>query len=88
MVGFKIIDAIGWTVSSQNSYVTVFVFGDRIFEESIKFKWGQKGRALSDTREVAVFLLCEETARKPVSIYKPERELSPETDPDGPWFYT
>lgn len=52
--------------------MTVFVFGDRACRELIKVIWDYKGRAQYDTREIAVFLPCEEIARKQPSASQDE----------------
>lgn len=79
-----------WIVSSQNSYVTVFVFGDRVFRKVIKVKWGHKVISVlirRDTREFVFFPACEDYSKK-AAICKPGRELSPETEPARPWSWT
>lgn len=85
-------------VLPPNSHVkalipNVTIFGDMAFKEVIKIKYGHMGRDLiiqdwcpdqeEVFRELCVHRVgpCEDNVRR-VGIHKPEREASPETDPD------
>ena len=73
------------------------VFGDRAFKEVIKVKWGHKGGAqtLQDwcpykkrKREQSSVSQCVHRrkamwGRSEVVVYKPRRQVSPETNPAG-----